>query len=407
MKKLIRNIMIAAAAALSVAGCRDDMPEMHNPMTNVTIYNWSQLFDAYWSGMNYNYVFWDIDPTDWDAVYREYKPRFDDLAHASFTDEAVNDSAVNMLESITADLIDGHYGIIIPQWTVGNDEAVYIIPASERIRQRPGYHDGNDTELYDKVLEKMISEQRLTNGFKTVYPIPEIGMDFNGVVGVVDNDIVYLKFNTFYFSMFVGGENPIDDLYDKYNDLLDNYPDVKGVVIDVRNNGGGIVDDIHLLLGKLVDERKTVFYTRMKNGAGRLDYTPWTPAYLEPDERTRSLDVPIVVLADMNSVSMAEMTTMAVKVLPNGVFIGERTFGGTGQLNRSNSAFENFYGGYFAIAGSIEVHTTMTMTKDVDGVNHEGVGVEPDIEEPYDGASLERGVDNQLERAIEYIHTGR
>ena len=104
---------------------------------------------------------------------------------------------------------------------------------------------------------------------------------------------------------------------------------------------------------------------------------------------------------------MAEMTTMAVKVLPNGVFIGERTFGGTGQLNRSNSAFENFYGGYFAIAGSIEVHTTMTMTKDVDGVNHEGVGVEPDIEEPYDGASLERGVDNQLERAIEYIHTGR
>ena len=94
MKKLIRNIMIAAAAALSVVGCRDDMPEMHNPMTNVTIYNWSQLFDAYWSGMNYNYVFWDIDPTDWDAVYREYKPRFDDLAHASFTDEAVNDSGI-------------------------------------------------------------------------------------------------------------------------------------------------------------------------------------------------------------------------------------------------------------------------------------------------------------------------
>lgn len=85
---------------------------------------------------------------------------------------------------------------------------------------------------YDKTLEKMISEQRLTNGFKTVYPIPEIGMDFNGVVGVVDNDIVYLKFNTFYFSMFVGGENPIDDLYDKYNDLLDNYPDVKGVGVD-------------------------------------------------------------------------------------------------------------------------------------------------------------------------------
>ena len=39
---------------------------------------------------------------------------------------------------------------------------------------------------YDKTLEKMISEQRLTNGFKTVYPIPEIGMDFNGVESIMD-----------------------------------------------------------------------------------------------------------------------------------------------------------------------------------------------------------------------------
>ena len=407
MKKLILKIMVSVSVLLSVAGCRDDMPEMHNPMTNVNIYNWSQLFDAYWSGMNYNYVFWDVDPTDWDAVYREYKPRFDGFANAGFTDEAVNDSALSMLRSLTADIIDGHYTIMIPQWIVGNDEMVYISPASERIRKRPGYHAAYDTEPYDKALDKMISEKRLTDGFKTVYAVPDLGTDFKGVVGVVDNDIVYLKFNAFCFTPYVGGENPIDDFYDKYNDLLDNHPDVKGVIIDVRGNGGGIVDDIHLLLSRFVDERKTVFYTRMKNGAGRLDYTPWTPVYLEPAEGMRSLDVPIVVLADMNSVSMSEMTSMAVKTLPTGVLIGERTFGGTGQLNSSNSSFENFYGGYFAIGGVIEVYTTMTMTKDVDGVNHEGVGVEPDIEEPYDEAAFGRGEDNQLERAIEYIHAGK
>ena len=45
--------------------------------------------------------------------------------------------------------------------------------------------------------------------------------------------------------------------------------------------------------------------------------------------------------------------------------------------------------------------------KDAKGVNHEGVGVTPDIEVFYDEAAMESGTDVQLDRAIEYIHTGR
>ena len=32
----------------------------------------TEQFDAIWHGINQNYVFWEADPTDWDAVYSQY-----------------------------------------------------------------------------------------------------------------------------------------------------------------------------------------------------------------------------------------------------------------------------------------------------------------------------------------------
>lgn len=403
MKKLIRRIVLSVAVMLSLAGCRDDMPEMHNPMTNVNIYNWSQLFDAYWSGMNYNYTFWDIDSTDWDAVYAEYKPKFDAIADKGFNDKSTNDSAFNMIKRMSANLIDGHFYVMIPF----SDTTYIFQPSSEKIINRPGYHNSYNIGGYLTALNKMRTDLRLTNDTIMRYTDESDGTQVWGAAGVIDGDIIYLRFSNFFFSQYLGSDNPVDRLYRRYDDMIDNYPNVKGVIIDVRGNGGGYLADMLLILGKLAEERTLMFYTRMKNGTGRLDYTPWTPEYLDPVERKRSLDVPVVALADLYSVSMGEMMPMAVRTLPKGIVIGERTYGGTGQLESDNSAFEKYYGGYFAIGGKITVYTTMTMTKDVNGVNHEGIGLTPDIEVPYDEETIESGIDNQLERAVEYIHTGR
>ena len=224
--------------------------------------------------------------------------------------------------------------------------------------------------------------------------------------GFLDEDIVYFRLSSFMLSKHVGTGDIVDRIVANYHDLLDNYPTVEGVIIDVRHNTGGYLADMPLVLGKLVNEETLMFYTRQKGGIGRLDYTPWTPEVLKPTERSRDLDVPIVVMADMNSVSMAEMTTLAVLGLPKGCFIGERTHGGTGTLATDNLVFDQFYGGYFKINNIMEVHTTMTMMKDLDGVNHEGVGISPTIEAPFDGENLRQGVDTQLERAVQYIRTG-
>lgn len=100
------------------------------------------------------------------------------------------------------------------------------------------------------------------------------------------------------------------------------------------------------------------------------------------------------------------MTTMAVLALPkgNGVFIGEQTWGGTGN---TNSDFDITYGGQF-INNMLNVYICMSNLVDANGVSHEGKGIKPTIEVPLDVEKLEQQlIDNQLEYAFNYILSGQ
>lgn len=398
---MIRNIFFIAIATLLLAGCRKEMPAMQNPRTDAKINNWAQLFESYWSGMNYNYVFWDIDPTDWDEVRREYKSKFDALADKGFDDKDVNDEAFDMIRELSSTLIDGHFMVEITLW----DTTYQFNPSYERILKRSNYHKREEFDPYlINTFRLMIGEGRLTN-FKYASNAEDDNTYIGVGSGVLEGDIVYFRLGMFGLIPHYETDDYIGQIIDNYHDLLDNYPDVKGVVIDLRCNRGGYLVDMPIVLGKLMDKERIFCYTRQKNGIGRLDYTPWVPETIKPTERKRKLDVPVVVLADMNSISMAEMTTMAVLTLPNGCFIGETMWGGNGTLVSSNSSFDTYYGGYFN-NNVILAYTTMTMMKDTNGMIHEGVGIRPTIEVPYDAESFANGTDVQLERAVEYIRTG-
>src|SRR5688572_17873906 len=77
----IRNIFRFGVALLLVSflvvSCRKDVEK-----ERVTSYNgksYTEIFEAFWNGMNTNYVFWDIETVDWDNMYKTYKPRFEHL----------------------------------------------------------------------------------------------------------------------------------------------------------------------------------------------------------------------------------------------------------------------------------------------------------------------------------------
>lgn len=73
-----RNIIILALIALIFSGCRKDAD--YHPYigeTDKLAYDsYSTQFEYLWKSLSSGYVFWDVDETDWDAVYEEYMPKF-------------------------------------------------------------------------------------------------------------------------------------------------------------------------------------------------------------------------------------------------------------------------------------------------------------------------------------------
>ena len=183
---------------------------------------------------------------------------------------------------------------------------------------------------------------------------------------------------------------------------------LKGVIIDLRSNGGGMFYDFGLVLGSLFQPGTDlqVGYHRYKRGPGRYDYSPLMPdtrpgidiVELLPNEpsvqniQQQGITEPIVVLTNCMSVSMAEMTAMGAKAMPNARVIGKRTFGGLCGLVGNESASYN-YSGHIGIMGKTAVYcyTPTVATIQPDGKTIlEGIGVTPDIEvkEPESRQSL-------------------
>ena len=71
-----------------------------------------------------------------------------------------------------------------------------------------------------------------------------------------------------------------------------------------------------------------------------------------------------------------------------------------------NNNFNDNYTGTFE-NNAFYVYTSTSVLKNIDGNIYEGVGLTPDIEALYNEAEFLRGNDTQLERAIQYINTGK
>ena len=188
---------------------------------------------------------------------------------------------------------------------------------------------------------------------------------------------------------------------------------LKGVIIDIRSNGGGMMNDFQYLVGALLPSGNFSYHkVRTKQGIGRLDYAPAVDFYFPTLEGDHTIvdDVPIVAMCNSQSVSMAEMSSAAVKSLPNGYLVGTRTWGGLCGLNTDPA---NYSMEYASVVGVKDVTSFfgyipyMVSIFPGEGIL-EGVGVTPDIEVNYDPALHEStGRDTQLERAVDFILNGR
>jgi hypothetical protein len=184
-----------------------------------------------------------------------------------------------------------------------------------------------------------------------------------------------------------------------------------GVIIDVRNNGGGAMADNNYVLGALLPSGGFEYgKVRYKRGTGRLDYSPLLPQVIGTMENEHAIITePIVVLANCRSVSMAEITSLSTKYIDNATLIGKRTSGGLCGLMDSEYYSYN-YSGHIGEDNKTPVYVYLPFMAQFtrEGQILEGIGVTPDIEVDLDSKQHRAtGQDSQLDRALQYIRNGK
>lgn len=352
--------------------------------------NFDEVFELFWNGMNSNYVYWDMDSTDWDAMYSRYKFLFSQLDLNNPID--INTS-VEYLREMTKGIIDGHFSIKFLNIYVEN---LTINPLLERRQRSEALRYPYAFLLCDTIY--------LDSGFKlgfdyanSIFNIPLIS-----VCGTINNEIIYFSCNFFALTKSYESNvtSDVKETLQYFFDLLDNVPPhIRGIIIDVRGNPGGDLVDLNFLLGRLIDKPLHIGFCQYKSNYGRLDFTPWIKAYVNPSSGSHKIQLPVVVLADKFSASLSESIVMAVRSMPNGIFIGENTWGATGPII-DNAVYNS---GTFDIKDFMQVQTSSCKFKYLDNQIFESTGIMPDVFIPFSSLVLSSGHDLQIEKAINVI----
>jgi hypothetical protein len=419
MKRLWMYIVPMLAVSL-MGACREDETELNMPDNLLNYQTPSGQFEAIWQSMLTSYVMWDIDSTDWGAVYEKYMPEFEALDEQEYV--ATDDLQMLYVEAFK-NIRDHHLNLKVQNLWMGPDETsrgFYIVPGWGEVASRDYYHDNylyhrDSMEVHPVVAHLLqLEEQGKAGQVKYGYFTDSEGSIVDVVSAVIEDRIPYFYFSSFNLSELIQGYVEMDEEASRALEAWESFRDnviertddeIDGVIFDLRGNGGGMILDEQYLLGLLIDEPLTVSEARYKIGLGMYDYSPWTPFRFYPSARHREgFHKPIVALVNIWSVSMAEQNAMAIRNLPNGIVIGERTFGGHGSLNTD---FATYYSGIFGNEnGAHYCYMANHATRTVDGQILEGIGVTPDITLPFRETELTNGNDTWMDRAISYIQNG-
>ena len=156
-----------------------------------------------------------------------------------------------------------------------------------------------------------------------------------------------------------------------------------GLIIDVRENGGGSVEAMSQIIGLFVDGGV------LGEAVGRNDALPIT---VDPGHvLTRYIDLPIVVLTSEGTVSAAEMFASGMKSLRQATLVGTTTAGNT----------ENLYP-YDFDDGSV-LWLAEVLFRQNDGTFVDNIGVIPDITVPANPDAYEPSTDPVIQAALQYM----
>ncbi len=328
-----RHIRLLAASllmafAFMATGCVRDEQYDDTPQGN---------FDALWRIIDEHYCFLDYKQVDWTAVYAQYSQYISD----GMSDDALFQVLGNML----SELRDGH---------------VNLYASHNTARYWNWYQDYPRNYSEELVEDYLGRDYRIGGGLK--YTILE---DNVGYISCTD------------FSSGFGNGNLSEML--RYLDLCN------GLIVDVRNNGGGQKTYATRLAERFTNEKTLVGYICHKTGKGHSDFSDPEPVYIEPSDGVR-WQKPVVVLMNRHSYSATNDFINSMRYFPNVTLLGDTSGGGSGMP--FSSELPNGWG----------VRFSACPTYDADMQQIES-GIEPDVAVSLTDEDKSRGVDTLIEAA--------
>lgn len=229
------------------------------------------------------------------------------------------------------------------------------------------HKDQNDPKEI-KIVRDVITVKSVDSWIKKIKDIDSIESPRE----FADSKVAYISLSQF-------GDNTNAEWLSEVNNLnikISSEKDVKGVVLDLRNNPGGYLNDAVFIASEFVKERTVVVSEEQANGKTTLS----------ANRRGLLTEIPVIVLINKGSASASEIVAGALKDNGRAKLVGETSFG-KGTVQQAEE-----------LGGGAGLHVTIAKWLTPNGTWVNGSGLKPDIEVALDEKNPER--DLQLEKAV-------
>ena len=195
---------------------------------------------------------------------------------------------------------------------------------------------------------------------------------------VLEDDIGYITFSSF-------DEGTADEFKSKFEELQGQ--GITSLIIDLRNNGGGIVDEALNIANYILDKDSVILYEVNKSNEEEVEKTTDDPI----------INMPIVVLTNGNTASSSEILAGALKDHGKATIVGTKTYG-KGVIQQIITLSDG---------SGLKITSEKYLTPNRTEINK--VGIEPDEEVELPDSvtnvlNVERSEDTQLQKAIEVLN---
>lgn len=326
------KLLLACSFFVSLVGCEKILLEKDLASTSPR-----DNFEYLWEEADKKYSYFELKNINWDAI----KLRYSD----SISDGMSEQDLFRVLASMLNELRDDHTNLFSP-FNVSQYFVAINYPKS--------------------FLERTLDEYYLVN--------PNYTGAFKH--GFLDSGrVAYIRYSSFL------SEVKNEDL----DIVLSKYSNTKGMIFDIRENGGGNVFNIPLILERFASERTLAAYSITRNGENRNDFSEPVPFYLNKYDGI-TYNKPVIVLCDRGSYSAGTFFSLLTKAFDNIKLMGDTTGGGGGLPN----------GGQLPNGWTYRFSVTQIL--DLNYENFAELGVPPDEVVSFNWNDLSR--DEIIDRAI-------